>query len=431
MDSAVDYLNSLNKFGINPGLERIKLLMEYLGNPQQEYDTIQVAGSNGKGSTSVMISSILSKAGYKVGTYNSPEIVSFYERMRINGEYMEPEALERLTSEIKPYLKRIEDQGLEHPTFFEVVTAIALKYFAEQEVEIVVLEVGLGGKLDATNVVNGLIAAITNISLEHTEYLGDTIEEVAIEKGGIIKEGSKVVTGVKDKKALAKLKEICKEREAELIEASKALKVERLDRSLAGQSFKVQSQQMVAQVQIPLLGKYQRQNLNLALAVIEALPAKYEIEWSAIEEGLKVVEWPGRLELLGEKPLIILDGAHNSAGIRELRKVIEEDLDYQSLILVLSILGDKDVEEMLEIITPIADQIIITQNTNERVAAPEQVAKLLAAKGIEVQVIPEVEAAVKEALKLAAAEDLVSISGSLYTVAEARKFLVKDIINQK
>ncbi|SJZ67482.1 bifunctional folylpolyglutamate synthase/dihydrofolate synthase [Selenihalanaerobacter shriftii] len=429
MSSAVKYLNSLSKFGINPGLERVEVLLEYLGNPQEELDIIHIGGSNGKGSTSAMVSSILAEAGYRVGTYNSPEIISFYERMRINGEYMEPEALERITKEVKPYLNKIEADGLGHPTFFEVVTAIAFKYFAEKEVDIAVLEVGLGGRLDATNATNSLVAGITNISLEHTDYLGETMAEIAFEKGGIIKEDSILVTAVEDDEALNKLKDICEERNADMIQVKKDLKVKRLKRDLTGQHFRVEGKKIDENLKIPLLGQYQQQNLGMALGIIEALPNEFQINIKAIKRGLKKVEWPGRLELLGEEPLVILDGAHNPDGAYELRKVIQEDLDYKELILILSILGDKDVEKMLDILTPLADRIIITKNTNERVADPHEVAEILANSGKEVDVVPNIADAVQEAIKEADSADLISVSGSLYTIAEARKFLVKNIIN--
>jgi len=429
MSKAVEYLNSLSKFGINPGLERVEVLLDYLNNPQDEFAVIHIGGSNGKGSTSAMVSSILTEAGYRVGTYNSPEIISFYERMRINGEYMEPEALERITEEVKSYLNKIEADGLGHPTFFEVVTAIAFKYFAEKQVDIVVLEVGLGGRLDATNAAKSLVSAITNISQEHTEYLGDTMAEIAFEKGGIIEKNGSLVTAVEDKEALNKLEEICAERNADLINVNSALKVERRDKGLKKQCFKVKGEKDYGELRIPLLGQYQRQNLSMALGIIEALPEQFKVSLSAIKRGLEKVEWPGRLELLGEEPLVILDGAHNPGGAQELEKVIAEDLEYQELTLVLSILGDKDVEKMVEILTPLADKVILTKNTNERVADPYKVAELLNKEEQTVEVIPNISDAVQKAIQDAEVGDLVSISGSLYTVAEARKFLVKNIIN--
>lgn len=429
MRDAVEYLNKLDKFGVKPGLERIEVLLDYLNNPQNEINVIQIGGSNGKGSTSVMISSILSAAGYKVGTYNSPEIVSFYERMRINGEYMEPAALERLTEEIKPYLKKIEEQGLGHPTFFEVVTAIAFKYFAQQEVDIAVMEVGLGGRLDATNLADNIVAAVTNISREHTEYLGDTIAEIAAEKGGIANQGGRLVTGVRNEEALNKLREICDEKEVELIDVNEKIGVERLDKDLRGQCFKVKGKKNYGKLQLDLLGRYQQQNLKVALGVIESLAASFEVTTDDIRQGLKDLTWPGRLELLGEEPLVILDGAHNPAGAKELGRVIKEDLDYEELILVLGILADKDIEQMLDILTPLADKIILTKNTNKRASDPYEVAEVLEDRGEDVEVVPQVTQAAQKAIEVAAPADLVSISGSLYTIAEARKFLVKNIIN--
>ncbi|MGM0470980.1 MAG: bifunctional folylpolyglutamate synthase/dihydrofolate synthase [Bacillota bacterium] len=422
-NEAVEYLNQLNKFGVKPGLERIELLLEYLGNPEEELDIIQIGGSNGKGSTAVMISSILSAGGYKVGTYNSPEIITFYERMRINGEYMQPEALDKLTTEIKPFLARIEEQGLGHPTFFEVVTAIAFKYFAEQEVDFAVMEVGLGGKLDATNVSTNLVSAITNISLEHTEYLGDTIAEIAAEKGGIIDKEGTVVTGVKDQDALAVLHELATAKNAELINVAESLTVKRVSRGLKGQQFKVSGAVDYGEISIPLLGGYQRQNLAVALGILEALPVEVSVE--GVRAGLQDVVWPGRLELLGQDPLVILDGAHNPSGAAELAKVIEEDLEYQRLILVLGILADKDVEEMLDILVPLADELILTRNSNHRTSNPKEVAQLI---DRDVEVSQNVTTAVKRAVELAGADDLIGISGSLYTIAEARNFLAKNII---
>ncbi|MBM7623064.1 bifunctional folylpolyglutamate synthase/dihydrofolate synthase [Sporohalobacter salinus] len=429
MEDAVEYLNELDKFGVKPGLERIEILLDYLDNPQDKIDIIQVGGSNGKGSTSVMISSILTATGYKVGTYNSPEIVSFYERMRIDGDYIAPAVLNRLTKKIWPYLKKIEKQGLGHPTFFEVVTAIAFKYFAEEEVDIAVMEVGLGGRLDATNLTDNLVAAITNISREHTEYLGDSIIEIAAEKGGIINQGGKLVTGVKNEVALNKLKEISVQKEVEMIDVNKELELKRLNKDLKGQCFKIKGRKDYGKLQLDLLGSYQQQNLKVALGVITALPERFKVTVDNIRQGLTDLNWPGRLELLGKNPLVILDGAHNPSGARELKRVIEEDLGYQQLILVLGILADKDIKEMLNILTPLADKIILTKNTNKRASDPYEVAKALKDRDKEVEVVPKVAQAAQKAIDIATPGDLVSISGSLYTIAEARKFLVKNIIN--
>lgn len=420
---ALSWIHSIGRFGMNQGLERIDALLKALDDPQKELNFLHIGGTNGKGSTAVFAASVLEAAGYRVGLYTSPYLVQFTNRMSINGEDIPQERLVELVKRVKPLVERVSaDPALGQPTEFEVVTAIALTYFAQEKPDIVVLEVGLGGRLDATNVVNPLVTALTTISFDHTHVLGDTIEDITQEKVGIIKNGATVATQASGK-PLEIIQEACTRKNSHLLTWKHDFVALEVNKTLKGQEFNYYGiKENYFNLHIPLLGEHQVKNAALAIAILELLKEKgFSIHDEAIRNGLANTEWPGRLEVMGYTPLTIIDGAHNLEAFQGLRGVIEEVLPYKRLILVLGILSDKAVEDIIGEIITLADILLLTKPNNPRAAEPEDLEKL-AKKLTSAEIICEkdIPAAVKTALSLAKSDDLVLFAGSLYLISDVR-----------
>ncbi|WP_164730957.1 bifunctional folylpolyglutamate synthase/dihydrofolate synthase [Anoxybacter fermentans] len=428
----MDYINSFSKFkmggGYRPGLERVKAALKELGNPEREVKIIHVAGTNGKGSTSAMMASILKQAGYRVGFYSSPHLHHFRERFRINGVPISKEELELMVKKVKPVIEEIsKDPKLGRPSFFEVVTVIAFVYFAYKKVDALVLEVGLGGRLDATNVVYPLISVITSIGHDHTEYLGTTLSEIAFEKAGIIKENVAVVTGVQDKEAFATIEKVAKDKNAPLYAPLREAEWTKKEENLIKQKIDLTLEsQFYHDLEIGLLGEHQIRNAIVALKTILLLKEHFPaVDEQAIRRGFKEVKWPGRLELIRENPSVLLDGAHNIEGIEALALFLERvKNNFDHLYLVMSILKDKDVDPMVRRIAPLASGIIFTQNHNLRASSGEDLARILEGEEVDIKVIPDFATAIHKAIIEAKSSDLVCITGSLYTIAEAREILL-------
>ena len=427
----LQWIHSTGRFGIKPGLKRMSKMMELLGDPHKRIKVIHIAGTNGKGSTAAFLSKILEKSGYRVGMYTSPYLEAFTNRMAINGEDIPEDTLVEIVKKMKPLVKEISaDPELGQMTEFEVVTSIAFYYFASQAPDFVVLEVGLGGRLDATNIIeNPLVAVVTNIGLEHTEILGDTIEKIAWEKAGIIKDSVSVVTAVPRPEALRVIQEKCQEKHAPLFNLREKVSIEKKSSSLEGQAFDYVNPQglILKDLCIRLLGEHQIINASTAVAVTEVLREKgFTISENSIGEGLKAARWAGRLEVMGKNPLLILDAAHNTDGVKSLQKALQEQVEYAKLVLVIGILGDKALDDMLKEIIPMADKIVITKPDSPRAAEPETVAET-AEKYTRLPIILEdsIPRAINIALSLAEPEDLLLISGSLYTISEARKAVMQ------
>ena len=297
MQETLDYLYGLERFGIKLGLEVVTELLELLGNPQDQLKSIHIAGTNGKGSTANFIYSVLKEAGYKVGLYTSPHLIKFNERIKINDVEISDNELVELTELIKKKKKNLQ------PTFFEFTTALAFLYFAQQKCDYVVIETGMGGRLDATNVLNPLVSVITNVSLDHTKYLGEDKLQIAGEKAAIIKENGIVVTGEKDGNVLELFLKVCLEKNAELV----ILKEEEINKS---------------DLKITMLGKHQLRNAALAKKAIEL--SQIKITPNAMEQWLMKAKWPGRLQMVCDKPLVILDGAHNVVGMEKLKEFVRK-----------------------------------------------------------------------------------------------------------
>ena len=334
------YLKSLQKFGVNLGLDRINFLLARLGAPHQKFRSIHIAGTNGKGSTAAMIASILKEAGYKVGLYTSPHLFDFRERIQINGQMISRQDFEQGLK----LVKALKGQ----PTVFEALTAVAFWYFARQKVDYAVVEVGLGGRLDATNVLFPLVSVITNIDYEHTEILGKTLAKIAAEKAAIIKSRVPVVTAEIKQEPLRVIREVSRLHGSRLIEVGSGVRG-LLDVGL--------------EVGCGMVGEHQKQNAACAVQAIKA--ANIKVSKRIISSGLKKVSWPGRFQIIAKKPLVIVDGAHNPAGIKRLRVTIEERFKHKFTV-IFGCQKTKDSKKMIQTIKPIAHKLIITQSSHQQ-----------------------------------------------------------------
>jgi len=425
---AVNYLTGLSKFGINLGLSRMEHLLKIFGNPEKNLQVIHVAGTNGKGSTVTMTANILQEAGYKVGVYISPHLYCFTERMTIDGQNIPPERLAELTTLVQPVLERLpHETDLDEATEFEVTTLLALMYFAEEKVDFVILEVGLGGKLDATNVVNPFVSVITNVDYDHMDQLGNNLTAIAGEKAGIIKQDGLVVTASYEQEVLQVIKQVCQEKNARLWQIGKDILWEKGDCSLLKQTFTlIVADKRYEKMATGLLGEHQILNAATAFGITEALKVKgYEIAEEAIRRGLEKSKWPGRLEIMQEKPLVVIDGAHNEAGAKILRKSLEEIFSYEKMILLLGIFADKAVEDVVRELAPLASQVIVAKSHNPRALPPEKLAEQVRLFNNNVVVKDEILDGVREALSLVGEKDMLCIAGSLSTMSEARKYWEK------
>jgi dihydrofolate synthase/folylpolyglutamate synthase len=427
----VDYLYALQKHGVKLALENSIALMEIMGNPHRKFRTVHVAGTNGKGSTSVCIATMLQAAGYRVGLYTSPHLVSFTERIRINGTAISEDDVVALARTVRDGYRGPENpdaSGMMSPTFFEVTTAIAFRYFADQAVDLAVIEVGMGGRLDSTNVIRPLVSVITNIELEHTEFLGTTIEQIAGEKAGIIKSEVPLVTGVNQPEVIRLF-----ERDA----AAQGSPVYRLQRDFwpencaggASQVFDYRGLKSVYPgLRLNLIGRHQVDNACLALAAIECLRnTGIALDEATLRTGLEQARWEGRMEQVARRPDIFLDGAHNPASARALAGTIAElKTSYSRFVLVIGILGDKDYHGILTELLPLADHVVVTMPQYARALDIGALAKEVRKLHASVDIAETVGVAIERSREGASADDLILVTGSLYVVGDARAFFLPE-----
>ncbi len=414
-------LYALRRFGIILGLDTIKSILNALGNPQNDFNSIHVAGTNGKGSVASAISAILHESGYRVGLYTSPHLVRFNERICINNHQISNKDV------VKSYqaVKRIH-HGDRSPTFFEFATAMALYEFSRQQVDWAVVETGMGGRYDATNVIQPAISIITNVSMEHRDYLGNTLAQITREKAGIIKQGTPVVTAVKQKQVRAVVQEVAQKKSAPLFILGKDFTVRQ---NQSGHFSYYGIENTWHHVQMPLLGHYQVQNAALALAASELLiKNKAKISQESIKQGLANTRWPGRLEIVSDNPLVILDGAHNLIAARNLAKFLAENLSKRRITLVIGILDDKPYESMLKSLLPQCSRAIITRAKTDRALAPEKLYAMAKKTISDVTIVPDVVGAAKNAIENAGPNDVICIAGSLYVVGEAKEAIEKGLL---
>jgi len=417
----IDWLYSFEKFGIKLGLERITHICKQLGDPQKNYKIIHVGGTNGKGSVCRFLQSILTLSGYKVGVYTSPHLQRFSERFVIDNKEISENDVVLLVEKVKPIIEEMTKND-NTPTFFETVTAMAFQYFSDKKVDFAIIEVGLGGRYDATNIVDPIVTIITNVSLEHQKVLGDKIEDIAFEKSGIIKEDVPVVTGASGK-TLGVIQKVAKEKKSSVTVINNS-SWKKIGGGVDWQEFLINGSLKDYNVKTSMAGEFQGENIALSLATIESLQMNgVYITDVNITDGIEKTTNPGRMEIAGFEPLILLDGAHNIAGMNSLKKTLEEDFVYEKLILVLGILSDKSVKKMLEIITPIADAVIVTKSHNKRACSPSQLKEMTGKKDVVEK--DKISDAIDYAKKIAKKQDLICVTGSLFTVGEAKDHLQK------
>lgn len=420
------YLYGLQSHGIKPGLSRTIALLGALGNPHQAFRAFHVGGTNGKGSTAAMVASVLAAQGYRVGLYTSPHLVDFKERIRINGVPIPADRLSELTEAIR---HAAETRLTEPPTFFEATTALAFAHFADRGVEFAVVEVGMGGRFDATNVLTPLVSVITTIGLDHQEYLGDTTEAIAREKAGIVKRGVPVVTGRLGAGPLEVIRAEASDRLAPCLSLGE-------DFDILGETPQRFAYHGVWRaydgLSCPLAGRHQLDNAACALAALELAEERgAAVSEGAIRDGIRTVRWPGRLELAGRKPDLLLDGAHNPQAAGALAAYLTAlktrggTAGKGRLILVLGMMRDKDHRGVLARLTAIPGvaQLIITRAAHPRAAPPEDLARKGADLGVPIQIVPSVGEAFARARALAGPDDTILITGSLLVVGEAKAIL--------
>lgn len=421
------YLASLTKFGMNFGLGRIQALLQRVGNPEKELRVIHIGGTNGKGSTSMMVAEILEAAGFRVGLFTSPHLNDYRERMTINGQMIPKAEVTHLVDILRPLLEKMGRDGVEHPTEFEVSTALAFMYFAEQKVDYAVIEVGLGGAIDSTNVVAPLVSVITNVGMDHMDYLGKTIEEIASVKAGILKQKSVAITAAERPEAIKVIRERAKLLNIPLWIIGEDVRWESCWSGELEQEFDlVGLHAKYPKIRLHLVGTHQIKNAATAVTVCEILQSQYgvKIKREDIYNGLKKTVWPGRLEVLSLKPKVLLDGAHNEDGANSLAEALKL-FKRRRLVLCLGMLGDKEREKVVEILTPLADQVIITKPNSPRAGNWQYLAQLVEEKGLPVETIESPALAVTEGYNKLQPDDMLCVTGSLYMIAEAREALLK------
>ena len=414
---AIEYIHSVCWKGSIPGLSRTQALLSKMGNPEKKLKFVHIAGTNGKGSTAAMTASILRKAGYRTGLYTSPYIYRFHERMQVDGMEITDEELTAVTEYVKPLAQSLK----ETPTEFELVCCIAFEYFVRKGCDIVVLEVGMGGAFDATNVIETPeVAVITNIGLDHTEVLGDTLEKIAETKSGIFKDNGHAVVYRGAPSVEAVFERVCAERNTALVKADFAsLKLKK--HSLDGQIFDCGDRKDLV---LPLLGDHQLHNASVVLSVVDTLKQiGWKISEQNIRDGLRDVQWPGRFDIVSRSPLFIIDGGHNPQCIEALVKNIEDYLKDRKVIALTGVLADKDYADMYVPVMPYVDRFVCITPPNPRKLESKELAKYLQSKGAHAVGSDSILDGVKAALELAGTDGVVLCFGSLYSIGSIRDAL--------
>ncbi len=420
--AALEQLYGLERFGIKLGLDNIRTLLSLVGNPHEGLRSVHVTGTNGKGSVCAYVASVLQKAGHRTGLYTSPHLVRFNERIQVDGVPISDEDILRLWTGIQPAMREMEgERAVNRPTFFEVTTAMAFQYFREKAVEVASVEVGMGGRFDATNVLESRVAVVGRVGLEHTEHLGRTVDRIAREKAGIIKPTSRAVTV--EQEALPVIEARCRELGVPLTVVGRDVAVERISQDLSGQRLRVRGGFGELEVVAPLVGSFQRENVGLAVAALAELrKTGIAVSDSAIVSGIAATRWPARFQRVRSHPLVIVDGAHNGPAAAALASAYRELFPDKRCILVTGILADKDLASIAASLGPLARRVVACRPKSHRAYHPEEVASAFR-RYAPSEVVPSVADAIDRGLAEAAQDDLVLITGSIYTAGEALEHL--------
>ena len=415
---AIEYIHSVSNFFCKPCLERIKELCSELGNPEKSLKFIHIGGTNGKGSVSSMLNSVLCEGGYKVGLYTSPYVREFNERMRVNGKNIPNDTLARLTERVKKVAEKMADS----PTEFELITAIAFEYFKEEKCNIVILEVGMGGRLDATNIIDKpALSIITGIALDHTAFLGDTVEKIAYEKAGIIKENSVALWGGDNKAAETVIEEECIKKQSILCKTDYSkLNVKNFD--LSGTTFDYKSRK---DIKLSLLGSYQPRNASVVLDALDNLSCiGLHVSEEAIRDGLLRAKWPARFEIIHQGPTVIFDGAHNAQGIEAAVESVKKYFGDKKVLVLSGVLRDKDYAKISHSISTIADRVFTITPDNPRALSAEEYAAEFTKLGVDAIAYESIASALAQGLNVARESKMTLLClGSLYTYCDIIKLI--------
>ena len=419
---AVEFLDRHIGLGWKPGLERMSHLMELMATPHLQFPVIHITGTNGKTTTARAVSAILTAMGLKVGTYTSPHLERIEERFEVGGEVASQEAFAQAIADVAPFVDLLERDLGERATYFELTTAAAFAHFAEVAVDVGVIEVGLGGRLDATNIVQSQVAVVTGVSIEHTDYLGGTVESIATEKLAILKPGGTLITGdvpeVVDQMAIERATAVGVPHRA----LGRDFHIADTRLGVGGWSMDIEGvYEHYDELFLPMHGIHQVGNAAVAIAAVEELLGR-SVPDDALREGLAALRSPGRIEVVNHEPLVVIDGAHNAQAFEALSQTLRDEFPDVAWTLVIGAMGDKDIESMLGSVEGLVTTVIATSADHERAIIPGEVAEVasLALPGVEVSEIPTVAAAVAAAHAVTADEDAIVVAGSLYVVGEAR-----------
>lgn len=417
-EEALDYIHGTLKFGVKLGLENMRQLLELMGNPHKELKYIHVAGTNGKGSVTAFISSIMMEAGCRVGIYTSPYIQRFTERIRVNRDEISPGDLARITAFVREKVELMVLKGFNHPTEFEIVTAVAFQYFYEMKCDVVVLEVGLGGRFDSTNIIDeSLVSVITTISYDHMNILGSTLPEIAFEKAGIVKEKGDVLLYPQKKEVQRVFVEACSQKNARLHEVSfDSVKINSF--SIDGQEFDYDGQKSF---RIGLLGEHQVRNAVMAIECARLVSQKgFVVPENAIRKGISSAKWPGRLEVLSKKPVFIIDGAHNREGANALVNFLKVYFPGKKILFILGVLKDKEFNSFIEACAPLACGFIAVSPDSERSLPASELAGYIKPYCSNVRISDKIEEAVVSSIEITPEDGIICAFGSLYYIGEVR-----------
>jgi len=392
-----------------------------VGNPHLKARTVHIAGSKGTGSVAAMVASVLTAAGYSTGLFTSPHLHVINERMRIDGTLVSDEELVTLLDRLRPEIEAVNEAATYGQlTTFEILTALGFCYFDRKQVDFQVMEVGLGGRLDATNVVKPEVCIITSISLEHTDVLGNTLAEIATEKAGIIKPGCRVVSSPQVDEVERVIVTACQEKEVELVRVGSDVTWHNPRLESDRQLFRVDGRLGSYELVIPLLGKYQLDNATCALAALELLEEQHpQITAESITKGLASVRWEGRLQVLNRRPLVVVDGAHNADSAQKLKQSLEQYFEFDRAILIIGFSADKNVASIITELAPLFNEVIVTRSIHPRAMATSPIAAEFVRQGIAVRETDDISIALPLALELAGENDIICVTGSLFVVAGA------------